>query len=317
MRSNYKLLFFLVGVCTFSCTKDFVEKNIKNDNVVVLAPVNNLSTPNNAITFWWEALDGAEKYKLQIVKPNFNATQQLVLDTNVTGDKFNLTLQPGTYQWRIKAINNGGSTQYTTYNLIIDTTSNLSTQLVIPIAPANNYLSGSKSISFSWNTLATASNYQVQILNSSNTIVKDTTTANNNLSTALISGGAYTWKVRALNAFSISQYNSPLSFTIDLTAPPVSVINSPNHGASVKDTTDLKWSRTSSDTRYDSLYISIDSSFTSIVSTNRVYNTKIKINALNPTIPVSSTYYWWRVKSVDSVGNKSGFSNQLKFRLIP
>lgn len=317
MKATKKLVFLLMCICAFACTKDFIVKNIKNDTVVVLAPANNLATPNNSVTFWWEELDGAEKYKLQIVKPNFNAIQQLILDTNVIGDKFNCTLTPGTYQWRIKGVNNGGSSQYTTYNLIIDTTSNLSGQLVIPITPISNYLTGSKSLSFSWNSLSAASNYQVQIINASSTIVKDTTTSNTGFSTSLASGGAYTWKVRALNAFSISQYNSALSFTIDLTAPPASVINSPLHGAFVKDTTDLKWTRSSSDTRYDSIYISVDSSFTSIISANKVYTTKIKINALSPTIPVSSTYYWWRVKSIDSVGNKSGYSNQLKFKLIP
>lgn len=317
MKATKKLLFSLMCIYAFACTKDFIVKDIKNDTIVVLAPGNNLSTPNNSVTFWWEELDGAEKYKLQIVKPNFNAVQQLILDTNVIGDKFNCTLTPGTYQWRIKGVNNGGSSQYTTFNLIIDTTSNLSGQLVIPITPTSNYLTGGKSLSFSWNSLTAASNYQVQIINASSTIIKDTTTSNTSFSTSLASGGTYTWKVRALNAFSISQYNSALSFTIDLTAPPASVISSPLHGASIKDTTDLKWTRSSSDTRYDSIYISVDSSFTSIVSTNKVYNTKIKINALSPTIPISSTYYWWRVKSIDSVGNKSGYSNQLKFKLIP
>jgi hypothetical protein len=317
MKPKNKLLLCVIAICAFACTKDFIVKDIKNDNIVVLAPGNNLSTPNNSVTFWWEKLDGAEKYSLQIVKPNFASVQQLIVDTNVTGDKFSCTLTPGTYQWRIKGVNNGGSTQYTIFNLIIDTTSNLSSQLVIPIAPVNNYLTGNKTISFSWYNIASANNYQIQILNSSNAIVKDTTTTNTGISTFLSSGGIYTWKVRALNAFSISQYNSPLTFTIDLIAPPVSIINSPAHGASVKDTTDLKWTRSSSDTRYDSIYISIDSAFTSIISSMKIYSTKIKINALSPVIPVSSTYYWWRVKSVDSVGNKSGYSNQLKFKLIP
>lgn len=317
MKTLRHFIIISIGIYLFACTKDFVVKDIKNDTVVVLSPVNNFSTPNNAITFWWEELDGAEKYKLQIVKPSFNSIQQLIVDTNITGDKFSYSLLPGTYQWRIKGVNNGGSSQFTTFNLTIDTTSNLTNQLVIPISPVNNYLTGSKSLSFSWNTLASAANYQVQILNSTNTVIKDTTTSNTGFVTSLTSGGTYSWKVRALNAFSISQYNSPLSFTIDITAPTVSIINYPNHASIIKDTTELKWTRSSSDTKYDSIYISIDSSFTSIISTAKSYSPKIKINTLSPSLPVSSSYYWWRVKSVDSVGNRSGFSNQLKFKLIP
>ncbi|HWY11618.1 MAG TPA: hypothetical protein VN026_09850 [Bacteroidia bacterium] len=317
MKYYIKLLIVSAGIIFLACSKDFIVKNIKKSTVVILAPTNNLTTPNNAITFWWEELDGAEKYNLQIVKPNFSAAQQLIMDTNVTGTKFNYTLSPGTYQWRIKGVNSGGSTQYTVYNLTIDTTSNLALQLIIPIAPVDNYLTGSKTIAFSWNSLAAANNYEIQILNSSSTIIKDTTTINTNYTSSFSTGGTYTWKVRALNGFSISQYNAPLTFTIDVTPPSASVLNSPVNGSSVKDTTYLKWTRSSSDTRYDSLYVSIDSAFASVISTARVYATKIKISSLSPVIPVSASYYWWRVKSIDSVGNKSGFSNQLKFKLIP
>ncbi len=308
---------FVILALVWSCTKDFIVKDIKNELVTIIAPANNLSTSNNAITFWWEELDGAEKYTVQIVKPNFAAVQQLIVDTNVTGDKFNYSLTPGTYQWRIKGTNAGGSTQWLTYNLTIDTTSNLSGQLVVPSAPVNGFLTGNKTIAFSWSSIASAENYQIQIINSSSTVVKDSTTANNTFTTTLSTSGVYTWKVRAMNAFSISQYNSPLTFTIDITAPSVSVLSSPAHAASVKDTTNLKWTRTSTDTRFDSLYVSADSSFASVISTAKVYASSIKINVLSPGIPVSASYYWWKLKSIDSVGNKSGYSTQLKFKLIP
>ena len=313
--SKIYLTFFCFAI--LACTKDFITKDISKNSITILAPANNLSTPNNAITFWWEHMEGADKYTLQIVKPDFSSVQQLILDTNIIGDKFNFTLTPGTYQWRIKGVNNAGSTQYVTYNLIIDTTSNLSSQLIIPIAPVDNYLTGTKTIAFSWNSLSSADNYQLQILNSSSTIIKDTTTTNNYLTTSLTTGGVYTWKIRAFNAFSISQYNSLLTFTIDVTPPVASVINYPSNSSFVKDTTYLKWTRSSSDTWYDSLYVSIDSAFSSVISASKVYATKLKISSLSSTIPVSSNYYWWRVRSVDSVGNKSGYSNQLKFKLIP
>lgn len=309
------ILIFCIAV--ISCTKDFIVKDIKNENVTIIAPGNNLVTSSNAITFWWEELDGAENYNIQIVKPSFTSLVQLVVDTNITGDKFNYILSPGNYQWRIKAKNAGGSTAYTTYNLTIDTTSNLSNQLVVTTNPVNNYLTSLTSVNFSWNSLAAANQYQIQIMNSTSTIIKDTTTTNTSYYWSNASGGSFTWKVRALNGFSISQYNSAQNFTIDINPPTVSVLSSPIHGSFIKDTLDLKWTRSSIDTRYDSLYISIDSSFTSVISTSRVYATKLKINALSPNIPVSANYYWWRVRSIDSVGNKSGYSNQLKFKLIP
>lgn len=310
------LTFCCITVIFFTaCTKDFVVKKLEGKQVSIIAPANNLLTPDNDVIFWWEEMEGAEKYNLQIVKPNFSSVQKLIADTNISGTKFNIVLSPGSYQWRIKGVNNGGSSAYTTYNLTIDTSSNLSFQLVVPLTPVNNYLTGNTSVSFSWNSIASAEKYQIQVVNSFSTIVKDTTTTLTSYTSSL-AGGAYTWKVRAMNDFSISQYNTPLTFTIDLAPPAVSVLFSPIHASSVKDTVSLKWIRNGTDTRYDSLYVSVDSAFTSIISTAKVYATQIKINALNPLIPPASAYYWWRVKSIDSVGNKSGFSNQLKFKLI-
>lgn len=317
MKKYFFTLSSILCLLIISCTKDFVVKDIKNKLVTILAPANNLVTSNNAITFWWEELDGAEKYNLQIVKPNFSAVQQLIVDTNLTGTKFNLSLNPGNYQWRIKAKNAGGSTEYVTYNLTIDTTSNLTNQLVVPINPVANFITGSTSVSFSWNSISSASQYQIQILNSSSAVLKDTTTTNISYNWSYTGGGYFSWKVRALNAYSISQYFTPLTFTIDITAPAVSVLTSPAHGSFVKDTTYLKWTRNSAETKYDSVYVGIDSTFSSIISKAKVYANKLRINTLSPNLPVSPSYYWWKVKSVDTVGNTSGYSNQLKFRLIP
>jgi hypothetical protein len=86
----------------FACRKDFIVENIESKTLTINAPADNLATTVNVVTFWWEPLDVAEKYNLQVVKPNFQSVASLVADTNVTGTKLNLTLQPGTYQWRIK-----------------------------------------------------------------------------------------------------------------------------------------------------------------------------------------------------------------------
>ena len=84
---KYSFIIFLVGLF-MACTKDFIQKDIKNDIVNIIAPVDNMNTPNNTITFWWDELEGAEKYNLQIVKPSFDSITQLIVDTNVIINKF-------------------------------------------------------------------------------------------------------------------------------------------------------------------------------------------------------------------------------------
>jgi hypothetical protein len=319
----------LVAACLMlglSCTKDFVLEDINDKSIVVNAPANNLVSSENTITFWWEVLEGAEKYNIQIVKPDFANVIKLVADTNITSNKYSTTLQPGNYQWRIKAINGGGATAYQVYNLKIDSTTNLANQVVIPISPLTGYNTRDKTILFQWNTLPNAVTYSIE-LSQNNSVVHYTTTTltNYTYSFSISSAANYTcsWRVRALNDNSISNYNTAQTFTIDLLPPSVSSPLTPTLNSLVRDTTQLKWNRLGgTDTQLDSLFVYTDAGFLNLIRTTTTSATSIRINEISTTNPLpagtgtlSPIPYWWRLKSVDSKGNTSGFSNSLSFQL--
>ena len=319
---NYTLVVFCVSIL-IACTKDFISKDIKNETISIIAPMDSLKTPNNAITFWWDELEGAEEYNLQIVKPNFNSVIQLVVDTTLSGNKFNWILTPGTYQWRIKGVNGGGSTVYTTRTLIIDTTSNLSLVTVNALAP-NNLLAGNSTVTFSWSSLPSTDYYDVNILNSSGALVHN---ESNILSTTftytlpIASGNtiSYKWQVRAHNSFSFSSYNTPAyTFTVDLAAPAIAAIIHPNYGASVSKSIDsLMWSRDASAV-CDSVIISVDSNFLTTPNyvLNRTYAKKIKLNTLSlAPNGAGNDYYFLRVISIDSVRNIASPNSKFKFKI--
>jgi len=313
---------FSILIFMLSCTKDFIVKDIKNESLTINSPTDNLKTPINNVTFWWDELDGAEKYNIQIVKPNFSSMIQLIVDTTVTSTKFNKTLSPGIYQWRIKAINAGGSTAYFTRSLTIDTTSNLSLLTVNPISPIN-YLTSNKIINFSWSPLTAADYYEIKILNATDGIVYNQSNIVGSSFTYTFTTNTdllnYKWQVKAHNDFSFSQYNSPNTFSIDITSPVVSQIISPVNGVSRQDSVYFKWNRVSTDTKYDSIIVSLDSLGSSHISSRRVNDTRLQINQLAPSLSVpgpTSGYYWWRIISVDSVKNKSNSSTSAKFKLI-
>ncbi|MDX2173685.1 MAG: hypothetical protein SFY56_11240 [Bacteroidota bacterium] len=310
----------------YACKKDFVVENIKDKTITVNAPADNVVTTTNQVTFWWEPLSGAEKYSLQVVQPSFSSITKIVLDTTTTNTKFSITLQPGTYQWRLRAANAGGNTAYQTFNLKVDTTSNLTSILVSNIAPVNNYLTGNTKVAFSWNTLNAATDYEIILLNSTNGIIKDTITALTSYTYTFPSSTTnYSWKVRAKNNFSISQYNTAYTFSIDVTAPAVSSPTAPTgifpaSGAMVQNTVSLGWSRIGApDAKYDSVVVATDSLFTNIIGGTKTYSLSIPINALNNSsaITISSNYYFWRLYSKDSVRNVSGPSAFRKFKIIP
>lgn len=307
----------------FACTKDVIVKDITGKTIAVNSPANNLTTTTNQITFWWEELEGAEKYNLQIVKPSFIALTKLVIDTNLFTNKVNVILTPGSYQWRIKAINGGGTTEYQTYSFKVDTTSSLSGQLISTNFPSNNFMTNKNKVSFSWNALNSALQYQIIISSANGGVVKDTLTP---LSTYSFSfpqlSTTYTWKVRGLNNTSISLYTSPLSILFDFIAPAVSTPTSPLGTSALpsilSSTNSLAWVRTGTpDARYDSIFVATDSLFLNTISRTKTYQTNIKINELNATPISNGSYYWWRLRSIDSVGNSSSSSNHYKFKLNP
>ena len=322
--SNLMLITFLTVV--LSCTKDIILEDLKDKAIIVNAPANNFLSSENTITFWWEVLEGAEKYNIQIVKPDFTTVIKLIADTNIFTNKYTISLQPGNYQWRIKAINGGGSTAYQVFNLRIDSTSNLSNQLVIPISPLTGYITREKTILFQWNALPNAVTYSVE-LSQNNAVMHYTTTTltNYTYSFSLSSATNYTcsWKVRAINENSISNFNVPQTFTIDLLPPSVSSPVTPTLNSLVKDTIQLKWNRLGgSDTQYDSLFVYTDAAFLNLSRTATISATSIRINEISTTNPLpagtgtaSPIPYWWRLKSVDAQGNTSGFSNGLSFQL--
>jgi hypothetical protein len=318
MKLNFYIKFICVAIICVACRKDFIVEDIKNKAITVNAPADNLVTTSNKVTFWWEALDGAEKYNIQVVRPSFAAIASLIRDTTITGTKCDLNLQPGTYQWRIKAINAGGNTGYQTFNLKVDTTSNLSSLTISTIDPPANWLTGAKRTVFSWNPLNSATHYQVILMNSTSGVIKDTTTSLTTYTYTFASQGSYSWKVRASNDFSISQYNTPLTFTIDLTAPSAPILISPTHNSVITPTNNLSWNRIGApDAKYDSIFVATDSLFMNVISLTRIYTQTVTVSALTNSPPATSTIYWWRLRSVDSVGNRSVYSSQLKFKLNP
>lgn len=310
-RTAYLISCFLPAL--FSSCKDFVNKKITNDSVTVVLPADNTVTTSNAITFWWQDLDGADNYNIQIVKPSFAAAREFVADTVVTGTRLQLSLLPGNYQWRIRGTNGGGSTKFSTFNLTVDTTSNLSGQLVVPIGPLPGFVNGAGAITFSWDAIASAEKYNLYI--NSNPVVDVIITSTSFTST--FAPGVYTWKVKATNAFSVSQFNTPRSFKIDLTGPGIPNNLGLTGSFNTKVTDTLKWKRNGSDVSFDSVYIYEDAAMSSVNTATITPASNVVIGSLLSAPAVSFTPYWWRVKSVDSVGNRSGFSALSTFTLTP
>ena len=113
----------MVVILMLAACEDIFEPDLEDKIVQIIAPEDGLQTVRQTNTFWWEYVEGALEYNLQIVNPSFDYILKLELDTNITENQFTYTLTPGSYQWRVSAFNFSSATPYTMHTLtIIDTT---------------------------------------------------------------------------------------------------------------------------------------------------------------------------------------------------
>ena len=199
-------------------------------------------------------------------------------------------------------------------------------------APGTNYVTGNNSVTFSWNALPSATYYDLLITSSTNSV---TTTIPNisgtshtySFSTTVGAEEKFTWQVKAFNANYQTLNNTIRSLKIDHNAPFNPLLSKPLHLSTVKDTSSFRWSYTNAtnDVKYDSIFIGVypDSNFTSPIY--RIVNRGLTINnsySISPTLSsptntlIPSSYYYWKVKSIDSVGNVSPASTTYKFKLM-
>lgn len=113
------LMTILVCLLAAGC-EEALEKDITNQKVTLLAPVNNLITTDTLHTFFWDGLDGASQFRLQVVSPRFDSIVKLIIDTALTNNTFMMDLDPKIYQWRVQASNSAFTSGFSdTWNLKI------------------------------------------------------------------------------------------------------------------------------------------------------------------------------------------------------
>jgi hypothetical protein len=117
-KISFQILSALIVMFCLSCS-DIFETDISGSNVELLAPSDSLITNQTSQKFWWNYVTGALWYELQVVSPNFSNVSGVKLDTLLETNNFQLSLQPGVYHWRVRALNGSSSSMYTEHMLEI------------------------------------------------------------------------------------------------------------------------------------------------------------------------------------------------------
>jgi len=313
LRSVFRIL-PVAGLLVLGSCKDFIEPSIEDKKVFVNAPADSTQTSTYLQTFWWEEVEDALSYRVQIVTPGFANASRLIMDTLVTGNKFLYTLDPGVYEWRIRGENGSSSTFYATQMLTVFE-SNIGSQVLQVKSPANGLLTNLPETEFAWNNLYGAKVYRLQVdtnnFKDEKVVYLDRTTTALDLKVHFSNDQTYQWRVRAEQDSAVSKWSTVSVIRYDTTPPSVVTLVSPTKGASTASPVSLQWKAMADASSYQ-LYVYRSDTTTlyhpSFPMTLKVANYSFKEGVFGEVV-------YWKVRAADLAGNWGAFSELRSFTI--
>jgi len=305
---NTALFFALVLIA--GCNT-FFEEDISDQIVKLLSPTTGTTTEIASQTFWWDKVDGASDYRLQIVTPSFDLSEVLILDTLVSTDKFTVTLYPAVYEWRVRAENSAWQTQWMKSQFQIYSNLDLTRQRVNLLSPG--LMSNTKSNRYQWDRVNNANSYLFVVYNDlwDGDYAITPTKVDTTFFETELSDGKYVWGLKAKNSISETLY-SQKTLIVDTTPPTIPELTSPADSALVSTTTiSFAWksSDPTSGIAQDTLKVFSDAALTKVVKSVVSDSKSAEVTFTN------HTPYYWTVCSADKAGNAGKASAPFYFTL--
>ena len=253
--------------------------------------------------FSWSAVSGASGYRFQL--SSSTSFSDPLVDQQTVATRFTPTAQlpNGTLYWRVATVDSGGSVgSYAAYRQLQNTWS--PPTLVSPASSATLSFP-SQSAVFTWNPVAGAQSYTLQV-SSSNTFgagTTDYTTPNTtySLTEPATAGTTVWWRVRAESGDdAVSGWSSPRSFTYAWASTPTLV--APADGGTVVDT-HFSWNPVAGAKTYQ-IQISPNGDWTN----NVTKDVTTFATAYSPSAPLLNGSYYWRVRAHDAAGHAGTWS---------
>lgn len=308
------ILFMMLGLTSISC-EDIFEDDISDKDVFPISPSMNEEIKGNTVNFRWEPVEGADYYRLQILKGSTNS--RYVLDSLIEYTYYPTILDVGEYSWRLRAENGAYVTEFTdSMDFSVLFSEDLTDQSVVLNTPSDNIFTNSTEVYFTWKELQAAETYNflLQRFDGQNRITVDQQAGLEEPyykpeSDVFFQDGIYIWSVSASNSISNTEYSS-FNIKFDREIPGRASLVSPedNKIFNVKSVS-FQWnlpvdSGIVKSNRFSVLEIAKDVDFNDILE---IVETESVTK--NISFSESGTYYW-RVKITDAAGNIGSYSNQ-------
>ena len=301
-RKAKEYVLFASLLCMWACLtgcKSIIEEDIDDKKVTINAPNTSVLENYNQL-FWWELLEGATKYQVQIASPSFGAMQELTLDTTITSNKLLYTLGSGDYEWRIRALNGNYKTAYagSTFTIL---EADLNTQYILLNTPGDGWATKNRPVTISWIKLnVTGITYQAQVSDASSftntTILNKQTTSLSASAPIPATEATYYWRVRAFKGQDTTLWSDIRSFIYDVTPPSKVTLSLPADNSEVTNAASGKLT------------------WTAVTGSNIKYKVYLKVGSAEETqftVTTNSASYngapgetvTWKVQAIDAAEN--------------
>lgn len=296
-------LFLIQGIILPSC-KAIFEPDISKNQVTPEAPSNLYQSTSYAIGFWWDAMDDALQYHLQVVTPKFDTVGALVLDTIIKSNKFTININPGQYQWRVRAENGSSQTAYTTPRSFTVLQSSVTKQKVQLLSPANTTLTNQSSVLLQWSSMYGATKYQLEI--DTNNFVNENVLIYNQLlpgqqfSFTFPKDQVYQWRVKAQNDTAQAQWSAINQITYDHTPPAIVTLTAPGNNQTLSLPAALQWNTVATATKYKLYVLQSDSA----TLYNNTFPMTLTTSSYSFNLGKTGDKIYWKVTAVDAAGNE-------------
>ncbi len=262
----------------------------------------------------WTTVSTATAYHVQVSMVSDFSTIYMQDSLLTTGSTTVSGLTNSTkYYWRVRAKNVGGASAWTSARSF--TTIIAHPGMPLLSLPNDNAIDQPVSLSLSWNTVASATAYHVQVstVNDFSTIYMQDSllTAGSTTVSGLSNSTKYYWRVRAKNIGGASAWTSARSFTTIIAQPSMPVLTL--HADNAIDqpvSLPLSWTTVSTATVYH-VQVSTVSDFSTIYMQDSLLTTgSTTVSDLS-----NSTKYYWRVRA-KNIGGASAWTNARSFTTI-
>ena len=117
---RYHLAIAFILLNAFGCDDIIAVDDVSNQNLDVLAPADNALLISGDLNFSWYPINETTSYHVQIVTPDFENAQQMVLDSLTQKTNVTINLNPGIYEWRVRAENSEYLGPYTKNSFTVE-----------------------------------------------------------------------------------------------------------------------------------------------------------------------------------------------------